>query len=109
MAGVELLGLGRIVSDESARHTLKKNCPEERLDEWLSRHEREVTEPLLQFPYVLDVDNTVKPLFGSQEGASRECVVTTIRLGGWTAVIRRTLACVGARSHPTTTTYNRGI
>ncbi len=68
MAGAELLGLGRIVSDESARRALK-NCPEERLDEWLSRHEREVTEALLQFPYVLDMDSTVKPLFGSQEGA----------------------------------------
>ena len=42
---------------------------ERELDEWLSRHEREVHEVLLSFKYILDVDNTVKPIYGHQEGA----------------------------------------
>lgn len=67
-ACMELLGLTKIVSDESVRRALKR-CDEAKLDAWLSRHEREVTESLLQYAYVIDVDNTVKPIYGHQEGA----------------------------------------
>lgn len=63
-----LLGMSKVMSDESVRRALKK-CDEARLDAWLTRHEREVTESLLQFAYVLDVDNTVKTIYGRQEGA----------------------------------------
>ena len=63
-----LLGMSKVMSDESVRRALKK-CDEARLDAWLTRHEREVTESLLQFAYVLDVDNTVKTTYGRQEGA----------------------------------------
>ena len=38
---------------------------ERELDEWLS----EVYEVLLSFKYILDIDNTVKPIYGHQEGA----------------------------------------
>ena len=67
-ACAELLGMSKVMSDESVRRALKK-CDEARLDAWLTRHEREVTESLLQFAYVLDVDNTVKTIYGHQEGA----------------------------------------
>ena len=63
-----LLGLTKVVSDESLRRGLKR-CEEARLDAWLSRHERESYEPLLQYDYVMDLDNTVKCIFGHQEGA----------------------------------------
>lgn len=67
-ACAELLGMSKVMSDESVRRALKK-CDEALLDAWLSRHERDVAESLLQFAYVLDVDNTVKPIYGHQEGA----------------------------------------
>ena len=35
----------------------------------MRRHERAVWEPLLAESYVLDIDNTVKALYGHQEGA----------------------------------------
>ena len=67
-ACMELLGLTKIVSDESVRRALKR-CDEAELEAWLSRHEREVIESLLQYAYVLDIDNSVKPIYGHQEGA----------------------------------------
>ena len=67
-AAKELLGLGEIVSDATVRRAFKRGS-ERDLDEWLSRHEREVYEVLLSFKYILDVDNTVKPVYGHQEGA----------------------------------------
>ena len=63
-----LLGMEKVVSEDSVRRMLIK------LDEakgvaWLQRHLLAVCEPLLGEPWVLDVDVTVKPLFGHQEGA----------------------------------------
>jgi len=64
----ELLGMKKVVSDESVRRALKR-CDEAKLEAWLSRHEREVTEALLQYPYIIDIDNSVKLIYGHQEGA----------------------------------------
>jgi len=66
--GAEVLGLDRIVSEDSVRRAFKRGTPEA-WDAWLSVQERAVYEPLLAEPYVLDIDNTVKPLYGHQEGA----------------------------------------
>ena len=44
----ELLGMIKVMSDESVRRALK-NCDEAKLDAWLTRHEREVAESLLRF------------------------------------------------------------
>lgn len=63
-----LLGMSKIVSEASVRRALKKGDPA-LLDAWLSRHSREVFEALLQMPWILDIDNTVKPVYGHQEGA----------------------------------------
>ncbi len=67
-ACAELLGMAKVVSDESVRRALKR-CDEAALDAWLWRHEREVTEALLQYAYIIDIDNSVKPVYGRQEGA----------------------------------------
>ena len=67
-AARELLGLGEVVSDATVRRALKEAKGKE-LDKWLSRHEREVFEALLSFKYILDTDNTVKAIYGHQEGA----------------------------------------
>ena len=63
-----LLDLRCITSDSSVRRALK-HADEGELDEWLSRQERNVFEKLIEYDYVLDIDNTVKPIFGHQEGA----------------------------------------
>lgn len=63
-----LLGLGKIVSEDSVRRALKK-ASEADLDAWLAKHERRVYEEILAHPYIVDIDNTVKPIYGHQEGA----------------------------------------
>lgn len=67
-ASMELLGLGKIVSEDTVRRSLR-DADGKALDAWLSRHEHEVVDSMLRFAYVIDVDNTVKPIFGHQEGA----------------------------------------
>jgi hypothetical protein len=64
----EVLNVTKIVSEDSVRRAFLKG-PEAAWDAWLRRHERAVWEPLLTEPYVLDIDNTIKPLYGHQEGA----------------------------------------
>ena len=64
----ELLGFPKMVSEDSVRRAFKRGTAEQ-WDEWLTRQERAVYEPLLSEPYVLDIDNTVKPIYGHQEGA----------------------------------------
>ena len=66
--GGEAQVVAEIVSDATVRRAFK-NCTEKALDEWLSRHEREVYDFLLSFKYIIDIDNTVKPIYGHQEGA----------------------------------------
>ena len=68
--GAEMLGVSKVVSEDSVRRALKRGTPEE-WDTWLTTQERAVYEPLLSEDYVLDIDNTVKPLYGHQEGAER--------------------------------------
>lgn len=64
----ELLGVARLVSEDAARRALG------RIDEasgvaWLDRHPAKTTQPLLTTPWILDLDATVKCLYGKQEGA----------------------------------------
>ena len=68
----ELLGFGRIVSEDSVRNGLKQVA--ERPDEWeawLRGLQERVVLPLLAEPYVADMDNTVKLVYGHQEGAEK--------------------------------------
>jgi hypothetical protein len=64
----ELLGVEGLVSEDGARRALA------RMDEssgvaWLDRHLAKTTRPLLATPWILDLDTTVKCLYGKQEGA----------------------------------------
>ena len=64
----ELLGVTQLVSEDAARRALK------RLEEtagvaWLDRHLAKTTRALLSTPWILDLDTTVKCLYGKQEGA----------------------------------------
>jgi hypothetical protein len=65
----QLLGMKKVVSDDSARRALLK-IEEERGVQWLQTHLQSCFEPLLQTPWILDTDVTVKCLYGKQqEGA----------------------------------------
>ena len=64
--GAEVLGVSKVVSEDSVRRALKRGTLEE-WDGWLTIQERSVYEPLLSEPYVLDIDNTVKPLYGHDD------------------------------------------
>jgi hypothetical protein len=64
----ELLGMEKIVSEDAVRRGFKA-IPEDEGREWLQRHLDYCTAPLLAEPWVMDMDSTVKPLYGHQEGA----------------------------------------
>jgi len=64
----QLLGMSKVISDDSATRALKR-MDETTAVEWLQSHLQSCYEPLLSTPWILDVDVTVKPLYGHQEGA----------------------------------------
>lgn len=63
-----LLGMDKIVSEDSLRRALLKILDEEGVF-WLQKHLYKCYQPLLEVPWILDVDTTVKVLYGKQEGA----------------------------------------
>src|ERR1700749_796445 len=63
-----LLGMRKVVSEDSARRGLAKIGEAKGLP-WLQNHLDYGTAPLLSEPWVLDMDSTVKTLYGHQEGA----------------------------------------
>jgi Transposase DDE domain group 1 len=64
----ELLGMTKVASEDSVRRALTA-LQEEASERWLKQHLRASYEPLLEEPWALDVDTTVKPLYGHQEDA----------------------------------------
>ena len=64
----ELLGMSRIVSEDAVRRAFA-TIEEQAGAVWLRRHLDYCLEPLLAEAWRLDVDTTVKPLSGRQEGA----------------------------------------
>ena len=64
-----LLGIGKIVSDDVVRHALNHLIDEKAALDWLAKHQRLCLEPMLTLPWILDIDSTVKPLYGRQQGA----------------------------------------
>jgi hypothetical protein len=63
-----LLGLSELVSEDSVRRGLR------RVDQitgrqWLTGHLRQSWWEFLSTPWILDVDTTIKPIYGRQEGA----------------------------------------
>src|ERR1700755_3040079 len=63
-----LLGMRRVLSEDAVRRNLGK-IEEARGLTWLQSHLDYCVAPLLDEPWVLDVDTTIKPLYGEQEGA----------------------------------------
>jgi Transposase DDE domain group 1 len=64
----ELLGMSGVASEDSVRRGMK-SMEEKESGAWLKKHLKASYQPLLQEPWVLDVDSTVKPLYGHQEDA----------------------------------------
>jgi hypothetical protein len=63
-----LLGMNKIMSEDSVRRGLIK-IPEEEGKEWLMTELKNSYSAILNIPWILDVDTTVKCLYGHQEGA----------------------------------------
>ncbi len=63
-----LLGMSKVISEDAMRRALKAT-PEAEGIAWLDRHLNESVGALLDAPWILDIDTTVKPLYGKQEGA----------------------------------------
>ncbi len=64
----EVLGIDKVVSHYSLSRALGK-MDEQDARKWMNKHLLKTSEILLQKPYILDIDPTVKPLYGHQEGA----------------------------------------
>src|SRR5271165_492711 len=64
----ELLGMTKVASEDSVRRGLSA-MQEEESGAWLKKHLQYTYKPLLEEPWALDVDTTVKPLYGHQEDA----------------------------------------
>jgi len=63
-----LLGMRKVISEDALRNALKR-IPEAEGSAWLDTHLADSVVPLLDVPWILDTDTTIKPLYGHQEGA----------------------------------------
>lgn len=63
-----LLGMSQTVSEDAVRGALRR-LPEEAGLAWLRRETLACISPALELPWILDIDTTVKPLYGHQQGA----------------------------------------
>jgi len=64
----DLLGMRKVVSEDSVRRAFGA-VDEEPCANWQREHMRRCYEELLVEPWILDVDTTIKTLYGRQEGA----------------------------------------
>lgn len=63
-----LLGMSGTVSEDAVRLGIGRIDEKQGL-QWLSGHLLESISPALGLPWILDIDTTVKPLYGHQQGA----------------------------------------
>lgn len=63
-----LLGIGGTVSEDAVRAALKRMDEGQSLA-WVSRQILRSIEPALGLPWILDIDTTIKVLYGHQQGA----------------------------------------
>jgi hypothetical protein len=63
-----LLGVDHTVSEDTVRNAMKR-IPEAAGLEWLRGELLDCIAPALELPWILDIDTTVKPLYGHQQGA----------------------------------------
>ena len=64
----DLFGIRRVISEDSMRRAFLRIEETPGVD-WLKKHLKTCYFPLLSVPWVLDVDTTIKVLYGKQEGA----------------------------------------
>jgi hypothetical protein len=64
----QLLGMKRVRSEDAVRRAFQHG-EEEAWTSWTRQHLAATYEPLLTEPWILDMDATVKPLYGHQEEA----------------------------------------
>ena len=67
----QLLGMSKVGSEDSVRRAFRE-ADERACRDWLSKHLHKTFDPLLEEPWILDIDTSVKPLYGHQEGAKRD-------------------------------------
>lgn len=63
-----LLGMRQVISEDALRRALAAT-PEAAGIAWLDAHLSDSVGPLLEAPWILDIDTTIKPLYGKQQGA----------------------------------------
>lgn len=63
-----LLGMNKVISEDALRRALGAISECDGVA-WLDQHLSDSVTPLLDAPWILDIDTTVKPLYGKQEGA----------------------------------------
>ncbi|MGB7631487.1 MAG: transposase [Candidatus Deferrimicrobium sp.] len=63
-----LLDMNKVISEDALRNAIKRIAEVEGTA-WLDGHLSASVAPLLDVPWILDTDTTVKPLYGHQEGA----------------------------------------
>ena len=67
-----MLGFRRMVSEDSVRNGLKQvGAHPDEWGAWLRDLQDRTVLPLLSEPYAADMDNTVKPTYGHQEGSEK--------------------------------------
>jgi hypothetical protein len=65
-----LLGMNKVASEDAVRRALKYNIEESTGIDWLKKTLLSTYDPLLTEAWILDVDTTIKTLYGKQEGAT---------------------------------------
>jgi len=65
----QLLGMSKIVSEDALRRALARMSAEESRN-WLRPQLLSSVQPALNTPWILDIDTTIKTLFGKQSGAN---------------------------------------
>ncbi len=63
------LGMSAVCSEDSVRRAFL-GVDENEVAQWQRQHLRAAWEPALALPWVLDIDTTIKPIYGHQEGAT---------------------------------------
>lgn len=64
----KLFGMSKVVSEDSARRGIAR-IDSGAGEKWLRSSLRESYEELLNYSWILDIDTTIKPIYGHQEGA----------------------------------------
>lgn len=64
----QILGMNKIISEDALRRALARLSAQQSCD-WLVPELMQSVQAALNTPWILDIDTTIKPLYGKQEGA----------------------------------------